>query len=308
MSEEADEIEVVPSRNHRGASYQSAEDLELCKAFISALEDAVVGTNQKSADFKNKFHANYSLLITEYNDSYGTKYSLRTSVSAFNRFKKISKYVLKFIGVKESNGPPPSGDTGREEFDKQVKQIFLARYPECANFVENIVGCKMFLEDKPKWKTYQEDEENTQEERSKKSRPTGNKKAKERKADTELVKKCLSVAESSKADSKKEHLEKKEAFMMKIGESMDLLATAFQRTLEEQNDLKFMRMLDENSRKRLAEEMFNTKMARLKAEGQKYRKISSGASVHSGITVEEIAFGNTTAAADDEEDDQQEFF
>jgi hypothetical protein len=137
---------VVAGRNYCGPSYQSAEDVELCRAFIAASEDPVVGTNQKSADFKNKLHANYVHPITEYNDSYGTNYALCPSISAFNRFKKVSRFVLKLIGIEESSGPPPSGDTGIEEFDRQVKQAFLTRYPECTNFV------KISFLVKPSWR------------------------------------------------------------------------------------------------------------------------------------------------------------
>jgi hypothetical protein len=115
------------------------------------------------------------------------------------------------------------------------------------------------------------------------------------------VKKCLSVTESNQESEKQAHLEKKEAFMLKIGQSMDILAAAFQRTLEEQNDLKFMRMLDENSKKRLAEEMYRTKMARHQAERRTYKKrmsATTGISVHSGITVEEIEIPDSTSNSD----------
>jgi hypothetical protein len=147
--------DVAPAR--RGPSYQAVEDVELCRAFIAASEDAIVGTNQRSADFKNKFHLNYVHLICEHNDMFGTHYTDRSGASAFNCFKKISMFVHKYHGILESSGEPPSGETGKEEYYKMAKETFLQRYPEARNMADNVISCYDVLHGHPKWQSFSQE-------------------------------------------------------------------------------------------------------------------------------------------------------
>jgi hypothetical protein len=292
--------ENAPAR--RGPSYQVAEDVELCRAFIAASEDAVVGTNQRSADFKNKFHLNYVALIREHNSMFQTRYTDRTGGSAFNRFKKISMFVHKYHGILESSGEPPSGDTGKEEYYKMAKETFLQRYPEARNLADNVITCYDVLHAHPKWQSFSEEEDEAANGNKRKERPIGSKKAKERKADEDLVKSVMSVAKSN--DPARDHEAKKEAFMDRVGSSMDIVANAIQSTMEEANTLKLMGMLSPNSKKRLAKEMFKTKMKKMKAARNNF---SSRISVSSPITIDLVAGptdnGNDESVSSSDEDE-----
>lgn len=295
------------AKQKRGPSYQMTEDLVLCKAFIATSEDPVVGTNQRSGDFKNKFHLNYVSLIREYNDGYGTAYGDRNGLSALNRFKKMSRFVLKFIGTEESAGDPPSGDTGREEHDKLVKETYLSRYPEAVNMVEAVIHCKDFLINSPKWRTYQQGEEESAETKKReRERPVGTKKAKEKKADHELVRQCLSVAESVEKPKKKKLRQKKEEFMTKVGASLDVVVATINATLEEQNDLKFLSMCSPKSKKKLQKEMFHAKMRKLRGTENRVLKAdrvlkasskTSNLSVNSPLTID-LESSNSSSNSD----------
>jgi hypothetical protein len=67
----------------KGPNFTPTEDLELCKAFIAASEDATVGTDQKSTDFKVKMFEIYCSLIDEQNESFGTSYMYRQGHSNY---------------------------------------------------------------------------------------------------------------------------------------------------------------------------------------------------------------------------------
>ena len=60
-----------------GPNFRLAEDIQICNAWIGTSEDATVGTNMRTSDFKDKFHARYVLLITRYNNEMGTLFFLR---------------------------------------------------------------------------------------------------------------------------------------------------------------------------------------------------------------------------------------
>ena len=51
----------------RGPSKSVVEDMELCKAFVAASEDVIVGSGQKDAAFKTKLNENCNILIKEHN-------------------------------------------------------------------------------------------------------------------------------------------------------------------------------------------------------------------------------------------------
>lgn len=47
----------------RGPVYTAIEELMVCKSFIAASEDAIVGTSQKGKDFKNKLYKFYGVFF-----------------------------------------------------------------------------------------------------------------------------------------------------------------------------------------------------------------------------------------------------
>ena len=160
----------------RGPNFRLAEDLQICNAWIGTSEDATVGTNMRTSDFKDKFHARYVLLITRHNNEMGSDYSNRNATGCYNRFKKISRGVLKYIGTENSVGSPPSGDTDKEKWNEKVQEMFLKRHPDFVKIVDTIQAAKEILGDKPKWRAFQDEEESSE----------GAKKAKEKKADREV--------------------------------------------------------------------------------------------------------------------------
>ena len=92
----------------RGPKWSTAEDMELCKAWVATSEDATVGSNQKGSAFKAKFLLNYTKLLNDYNKNMGTKHSTRTATSCHNRFAKMSRFVLKYLSIEEQMGKPPT--------------------------------------------------------------------------------------------------------------------------------------------------------------------------------------------------------
>ena len=51
--------------SQRGPGYTIIEDLLICKAFIAASEDPILGTSQKGKDFKKTMHERYKYLLRE---------------------------------------------------------------------------------------------------------------------------------------------------------------------------------------------------------------------------------------------------
>jgi hypothetical protein len=210
----------------KGAKFTPMEDLELCKAFVGASEDATVGTDQKGSDFKLKMFEIYRKLIDEHNQTWSTKYQYRMGHSNYHRFKKISKYLLKYIGIEEAAGDPPSGDTDRIEWLKEIKETFLQRNPDAKNILEDLLFCKPYLEESPKWRSFEENNTEVQEQAAKKARPDGNKKAKQKKADLEIIKKITGQNREESQQEKRvnKHHQAQRNFMDQIGSGMDFLS------------------------------------------------------------------------------------
>jgi hypothetical protein len=244
----------------RGPNFHLAEDPQVCYAWIATSEDSVVGTNLKSSDFKEKFHRRYVLLIEKYNQQMKTCYGPRNASGCFNRFRKLSRGLLKLLGTENSIGSPPSGDSEREQWDSKVKELFLKRHPDYVKMVDSITFSKDILGDKPKWRAYQDEEEREGEQDKKKARPIGNKKSKQVKEDKNLVEKFLS-GESLSSGGKPTHKEKKEKFMHEMGEAMSMVATALTTSMNAQNDIKLLEMLSPASKKEMAKKMLMKRMA-----------------------------------------------
>ena len=169
----------------RGPSYTKTEDLLVCKSFIRASEDSIIGTSQKGRDFKKKQHQEYVKLIAEqeridqamydrgtesFREAIGkpTAYHKRTPDSVYSRFKDTIAYrTLKFIGIQETT-EQPSGSNENDYFDV-CNAIYQRRYPLLGNF-NDYRQCLNYLKDMPKCRTYRNMIEES-EENSKKKRP-----------------------------------------------------------------------------------------------------------------------------------------
>lgn len=113
-------------------------------AFVAASKDAAVGANQKSADFKKRVHELFIALVTDSNNDAKTAYNFRTSLSVFNRFKRLSKLVLKFTAVEEMS-QKPSGDSANELCAQLCRKTFIERCPGEVNTMDSVVACSDFL-------------------------------------------------------------------------------------------------------------------------------------------------------------------
>lgn len=218
------------AKRKRGPNFTVNEDVLICMAFVAASEDAAVGTNQKSADFKKRVHELYIALVTDSNNKAKTTYNFRTALSVFNRFKRLSKLVLKFIAVEEMS-QKPSGDNGEELYAQLCRKTFIDRYPSEVNMVEHIVSAAEFLRDKPKWRLWQTSEDSREQEHKQqmKARPTGNKKAKQMEHDLKLVEKLIGSDEKKeevKQSAKDKLLKEVGLSMSKVGGTMDVIVAS----------------------------------------------------------------------------------
>jgi len=110
----------------KGPNMTMAEDIELVKSFVVTSDESIVGSNQKSADFKAKMLQNYNKLIANYDGMHHQSYPTRKNQnSLLNRFKAHSRLVLKMLGIKETMGEPPSGDTDREKFNQMIRDTWV---------------------------------------------------------------------------------------------------------------------------------------------------------------------------------------
>jgi hypothetical protein len=248
----------------KGANFSPTEDLELCKAFVATSEDATVGTDQKGAEFKVKMFDVYCKLINDHNKKFQTSYNFRMGHSNFQRFKKISRFALKWIGVEEAAGEPPSGDTDKIEWLKNCKDTFLAQNPDGRSVLENVLFCKDFLQECPKWRPFEESNEAAAAAAGakRKERPIGSKKAKQLKKDMELVAQ-ISGMSRDKVNEKEQlivnHQQAQQNFMNQVGNGM----SAFAAVLSEQNDAKLLEMMTPRTRNKMAKQMFQVKMQKM---------------------------------------------
>ena len=119
--------------------------------------------------------------------------------------------------------------------EKLCKKTFCKRHPKDAGLVESVYQCKLFLEDKPKWRTWETNASGQGEdnEPGKVPRPVGNKKAKQMAADRALVEKILLTGEKNKEESEERKKEEKNGLisdirssMAKVGDSMDVMVAS----------------------------------------------------------------------------------
>jgi hypothetical protein len=240
----------------RGPNWSTTEHKLLCRAFIATSEDPIVGTDQKGADFQLQLHENYKKIVGDYNRDYATRYHERKCNSNFNQFKKLSKAVLKYIGVEDNAGEPPSGDSDKAVWLEGCRDAFCDRYPDMKNLLDSVLLVKELLQESPKWEAF----EKKKEEANKKKRPQGTKKAKQEKSDERLVKRVLSVSTAEK--SKKQHMKNKDAFMSKMSNGIDVIT----RNMSDKNDQELLSFCSPRTQKKLAAELMRERIKRMKNE------------------------------------------
>ena len=298
----------------RGPSYTKTEDLLVCKSFIRASEDSIIGTSQKGREFKKKQHQEYLKLIAEqqridqamydrgsesFRQALGppTIYHQRTPDSVYSRFKDTIAYrTLKFVGVQETT-EQPSGTNDNDYFDI-CNAIYQRRYPLLGNF-NDYRQCLEYLKDMPKFRTYRQMVEDS-EENSKKKRPTGRDKAKQQAADVQVVKKA--IAENKEAEAAPKAASVSHGFVNLLKD----VGEGFLTQMSEEADTNFAALLDEEDRKTWTKELFKTKLLqkrikRRKLEEKLKRQLtqdSSPSTATSSVTVD-----TSLTLSSEEEDD-----
>jgi len=106
----------------RGPGYTVNEDLIVCRAFIAASENPIVGNNRKAKDFESALFHIYKELTPDHmhkdqqlinassvstcqeylKEGIGIKFPERESKHILSRFHKISRDGLKFMGIQET--------------------------------------------------------------------------------------------------------------------------------------------------------------------------------------------------------------
>jgi hypothetical protein len=183
----------------RGPGYTTVEDLILCKAFIAASENPIIGAHQKGKIFKAKMQEVYTQLLNkrmeddaeilasssqvtreEYiKQGLGQHYADRTPDSLYNRFKsQIAPDVMRYMGIHETTDMA-SGWT-EENHKSACMEAFKQRYGRVFDYFVQYE----YLRTKAKFSSFRTkvDEENLG------KRPPGKKKSKQALADAELVK------------------------------------------------------------------------------------------------------------------------
>jgi hypothetical protein len=99
------------------------------------------------------------LLVITTETSYATRYHERKCNSNFNQFKKLSKAVLKYIGVEDNAGEPPSGDSDKAVWLEGCRDAFCDRYPDMKNLLDSMLLVKELLQESPKWEAFEKKKE-----------------------------------------------------------------------------------------------------------------------------------------------------
>jgi len=186
----------------RGPGYTVNEDLIVCRAFIAASENPIVGNNRKAKDFESALFHIYKELTADHmhkdqqlinassvstcqeylKEGIGIKFPERESKHILSRFHKISRDVMKFMGIQETT------DIASGENDEIHKRKCLAKFANQHGRPFDFWACLEYLQDKNKFSTYR----TKCEYEAKGSRPIGKKKTRQMEADEKLIKSVVS--------------------------------------------------------------------------------------------------------------------
>ena len=317
------------ARSNRGPSFTKNEDLLVCKCFIRRSECPITGNSQKGEVFVNGMHKDYKDLIAEqfaadqrtYNaSSVATREALehagikpsnpyheRTAQSVFNRFKgTIAPRIMKFMAIKETL--PMDSGTSLEDFYLACKAVYEKRFPKFGNF-DDLRPCKDYLEDKAKFASYynkMKAEESEKKVSSVAERPSGSKMAKQAAKDTELIKKAVSVMQTSEDTSARQATTSptKAAFIGKASGLMDHIGSAIATYCETQSaqvqwlaSERFVATLDTPQKAEWKRNQFQIFMAE---QRMKLRNLQEKATVDSSTVPSTILTSNYPSASSDD--------
>ena len=273
----------------RGPGFTSLEDLMVCKAFIAASEDPIIGASQKGKAFKMKMHAMY-MAIAEKQAAYdrmmmaqlsaGTRanvsasgvgpgvYHPRTHDSVYARFKdKISPDTSKFLGVVETT-PKASGTTDQDFFAECI-EIFKERYGRAFDFV----SCYEYLLDKAKYTSFVQKSEAEEDEKKTTARPKGTKAAKKAAEDAALIKQVLESQKDSvsvlSSNSSNHGTHQSEIFFKEAVGFLSVTGDAIKSYMEQQQDARMVELLDTPDRRELVKEQAKLRLAEMRAKRRK---------------------------------------
>jgi hypothetical protein len=309
--------------SRRGPGFSTVENLLICKAFISASEDPIVGRSQKGKVFKSKMFAQYNKLVeiqSVYdrtmmaNSSSATRqvyvaatgnaggsglYPIRKENSVFERFtKKIAPEVSKFMGVLETT-PKDSGTTDEDHYITCLT-VFQQRYGHAFEFAD----CQKYLETKAKFTLYrQKSSDEEQQKKENETRPVGNKAAKKAKQDAALIKQCLDgMKEKSPSDlssnsgdhtvgnvenGTENFYSNASLFLSKTGDALMSYIQQQQTILEQQNEKEILGMLPTPEKKELLLEKQKLYITELRAKRQKLETLFDATNLdNEDLTVE----------------------
>ena len=201
-------------KSNRSAGYTVTEDILVCRSFIAASEDPIVGTNQSGGVFQEKMLSFYSDLINDQQNhnlrqmqtasavvkstmiNVKLKFPVRNAKSIYDRFKStIAPAVCKFIGIVEATPI----DSGRTEEDHLRSCMELYQERQGKSF-SNFLDCYHYLKDKAKFHSFSDAVKKAEDA---KKRPKGNKAAKNHQKDVLDAKSLMKelVGESSPVPS-----------------------------------------------------------------------------------------------------------
>jgi len=292
-------IKMTDATGKKGPNMTLLEDIELAKAFVATSEDSIVGSNQKSTDFKAKMLSNHNVLIAKHNKNYTKQHVQRNNKNSLcARFKHLSRLTLKMLGIEETMGEPPSGDNDREKFNEMIKQTWIKRNPDDSRHCDVVWMYRVILRKHPKWRKFQSDEDAVDEQKrrkreAKQARPLGAKKAKSAAADKQLIQNLVTTVSEDAKTVNSAGMEKvsgsievvtkgkasEQAGSFSASGSVHLLtcrSSAFVESIQaqnahlmSQNDLRLMESLSPTSKKTMAKNMAQLRMAEMQKQIQK---------------------------------------
>jgi hypothetical protein len=272
--------------NRRGSSYTPIEDVLVCKAFIAASEDALIGASQKGQAFKVKMHAFY-LTLSEKQAAFdrtmmaqvsaGTRQSLaeegvgpghylpRTPGSVFDHFKvKISPEVSKFMGVIDTT--PMDSGTNDEDHVNNCLSVYKARYGRDFDYLK----CYEYLKDKAKYTSYLS-KLKANDDTDYPERPKGNKASKKAVQDATIIKQALDAIKDdtalSSGSSKSGDMANQ--FYRDASSFLSAAGSALETYISQSNDLQTAQMLSTPERKEFMSEAAKLCIAEMRAKCQR---------------------------------------
>ena len=301
MSAPADQqhgINPPPEKqSKRGPGYTNIEELILCRAFISASENAVHGAHQKGKVFRGHMAEIYAGFIKDQTEKdknllrqssdptreeyirkgVGMLYPERTGDSLLYRFKAtIAPEVMKYMGIEETTDMASGWNA--EDHKVACLEFFKKRYGRSFDFYT----CYEYLRDKNKFSSFR----TKAEEEAVGKRPIGKKKTKQAEADAKLVKAVLNEVFDSKdkhvvgcsvpaADRRVNSVSSLETsgtndmigdIMQSISMVVSNVGNAFLESMKAEQEMRLVQSLDTRDTKAYAKEQMSLMIAETRAK------------------------------------------